>query len=1178
MKIKELFKKDITRDIQGVVTIGNEEEERKRQELEEYVCTKEVIENFRKFFSSYRKSIQSPTDKMGVWITGFFGSGKSHFLKILGYLLSNEIVAGKSSVDYFEDKINDQIIMGDIKVSASKKNLIVLFNIDSKAKSDAKNRSQAIMETMLSAFNERIGLSGSVDWLADLERMLQKDELYESFIETFEKISKKSWVEGRKNIFFERDNLISTLVKVKKISEESARAYFDDAQKNYSISTEKFAKIIDEYCEENNTRVVFLIDEVGQFIGQKSDLMLNLQTVVEDLGKYAKGKAWVVITSQQDIKDLVEGTNKHARDDFSKIQGRFATRLMMSSSNADEVIRKRLLEKTESAKDELSLTYKENGDRLDNLLMFPQKPKWTGYQNEKQFINDYPFVSYQYELLQATFTAIRENGMSEGKHIAHGERSLINAFQKGALSRCEDKIGVLVPFNEFYSTIEEFIDFDIKNVFERAKKRVDNSFDIEVLKVLFMLKSVKEMEPTLERLATLMVSSINEDKKVLKDKIKKSLDNLVGETFALQNGDRYEFLTNEEQDVNRNIEKSDYSTSEIANQIREIIYDKIVKISNKFSYNKYSFPLNRYIDDDIVGTANQDNLTVRIFTSWSEKTEEEIISLSASSDCLVIDLRDDSYLKELIVVNKIHTYDRNNRTGASSSLLEIITKKSAEAEERSKRAETIISRFIENCNMYLNGAKLSLTKTSPSDRFKEALEKLMNEKFSKLNYIKSFATKNDDIVAELKKKPFNVDDGVFNINYYSNANAAKAILDKISESKLTLRKFTMSKLIQDFSKPPFGYRTLDVRAIVAAMLVNNKVRCLKHDEVQDINSQNFIQEFSKGSQDDKLVIESQIKISKEELMEIKKIMKEAFSVTIEPKEQALKDESLVYFNDKASKLEHIYNNSNLKLPYKNIVNIIYPIFLSIVKCNDSEVIFKKIKNNKEIFDQYGEKIDSILNFYDENGTQLKKWYEAKELVTFYDANHDFIDGLNEIECKILEIKNILEKQEPASFMAKLYELISEVNNIKGKITKSLIDDTKKFIDETLSKIENDVNEILKEKFKNESTKDKISTLFENEKKIFKDLYDLLTDIDNCLRVKSKVVNEKKVFEEKINDILKNDIGDINKDIKTKTVTISDLIPLASRSIKSKDDIDRVVEKFKESLINLLTDNTEINIR
>ena len=166
MKIQKLFKKDIKRDIQGVVTIGHEEDFRKQQELEEYVCTKEVIDNFRTFFSAYRKSVQQPTDRMGVWITGFFGSGKSHFLKILGYLLSNEEVNGKRAVDYFEDKIADEMIKADIKTSASQKNLVVLFNIDSKAKSDAKNRNVAIMETMLSAFNEKIGLSGSTPWLA----------------------------------------------------------------------------------------------------------------------------------------------------------------------------------------------------------------------------------------------------------------------------------------------------------------------------------------------------------------------------------------------------------------------------------------------------------------------------------------------------------------------------------------------------------------------------------------------------------------------------------------------------------------------------------------------------------------------------------------------------------------------------------------------------------------------------------------------------------------------------------------------------------------------------------------------------------------------------------------------------------------------------------------------------
>src|SRR5574344_104483 len=119
MEIKNLFKKDITRDIEGVVTIGNEEDSRKKQELEEYVCTEEVVKNFRYFFTAYRKSIQVPTDKIGVWITGFFGSGKSHFLKILGYVLSNENVGGKASIDYFDEKIADPMIKADMVASAS---------------------------------------------------------------------------------------------------------------------------------------------------------------------------------------------------------------------------------------------------------------------------------------------------------------------------------------------------------------------------------------------------------------------------------------------------------------------------------------------------------------------------------------------------------------------------------------------------------------------------------------------------------------------------------------------------------------------------------------------------------------------------------------------------------------------------------------------------------------------------------------------------------------------------------------------------------------------------------------------------------------------------------------------------------------------------------------------------
>jgi ABC-type transport system involved in cytochrome c biogenesis ATPase subunit len=125
MRIKEIFEKSINRSIKGVVTIGNEEEEQRKQELEEYVVTKELVKHFRTFFKSYKLSINSSTTDIGMWITGFFGSGKSHFLKIIAYLLENRIVDGKKSVDYFEDKIIDEIIKGDIKTCASINNTVV---------------------------------------------------------------------------------------------------------------------------------------------------------------------------------------------------------------------------------------------------------------------------------------------------------------------------------------------------------------------------------------------------------------------------------------------------------------------------------------------------------------------------------------------------------------------------------------------------------------------------------------------------------------------------------------------------------------------------------------------------------------------------------------------------------------------------------------------------------------------------------------------------------------------------------------------------------------------------------------------------------------------------------------------------------------------------------------------
>ena len=81
MIIQDLFSKDINRNINGVVKVSQDDEASIKQELSEYVVTRELQRHFADFFESYTAAIDVPTDRVGVWISGFFGSGKSHFLK-----------------------------------------------------------------------------------------------------------------------------------------------------------------------------------------------------------------------------------------------------------------------------------------------------------------------------------------------------------------------------------------------------------------------------------------------------------------------------------------------------------------------------------------------------------------------------------------------------------------------------------------------------------------------------------------------------------------------------------------------------------------------------------------------------------------------------------------------------------------------------------------------------------------------------------------------------------------------------------------------------------------------------------------------------------------------------------------------------------------------------------------
>lgn len=159
----------------------------------------------------------------------------------------------------------------------------------------------------------------------------------------FRDLSGEDWVERRNVFYFDADYVIGALTKVTNMSVESARNWFENGVNNFEISIEKFAKDVKDYIDNKgkNFHLVFLVDEIGQYIGDNQQLMLNLQTVAEDLGTYCNGKVWILVTSQESIDSIL----KVKGNDFSKIQGRFDTRLSLSSISVDEVIKKRILSK-----------------------------------------------------------------------------------------------------------------------------------------------------------------------------------------------------------------------------------------------------------------------------------------------------------------------------------------------------------------------------------------------------------------------------------------------------------------------------------------------------------------------------------------------------------------------------------------------------------------------------------------------------------------------------------------------------------------------------------------------------------------------------------------------------------------------------------------------------------------
>ena len=1199
MKIGNMFAKPIDRDLKGVIKVGQDDNLNIQQELEEYVVTRELQKHFRDFFDSYKKGVNGNTDKMGVWISGFFGSGKSHFLKILSYLLENKVVNGKTALQYFEEdeKIKDRMVLADMRLAASVPTDVVLFNIDSKGEQSGKQDKDAIVSVFLKVFNEMQGFCGAIPFLADLERKLSEEGRYEEFKEKFEESFGSEWIEARNDFDFIQDDIVEVLSDMDFMSEEAARNWCERSTTEYNISIERFAELVKKYIERKggNHHVVFLVDEIGQYIGDDSKLMLNLQTVTEDLGTACKGKAWIVVTSQQDIDSIT----KIKGNDFSKIQGRFDTRLSLSSANVDEVIRERVLKKTDSATQSLSLYYDEKETIAKNLIIFNDGVEKKLYADRANFAEIYPFIPYQFNLLGSVLTAIRTHGAS-GKHLAEGERSMLALFKESAVRLMNETTGTIVPFHMFYDALEQFLDHSHKGVISRALDNEvlnpdhnESCFEVNVLKTLFMIKYVKEIKANLENITSLMVTNMDDDRMELLEKVEKALGKLVGQTLVQKNGDIYVFLTDEEQEINIAIKNQHVDISEVTAKVSELIFDDIFD-ERKYRYpafnGRYAFAFNQIVDDKPYKAGQNHDITLKILTPNSDEISDEttLRLMSGQTYCVLVVLPDDrAFLDEIRSSLQIEKFIRVDATNTVTKYEQIKEAKKVELRERQANAKLFLEESLRNADIYVNGSKVSINAKDITARIEEAIGKLVATVYHKLNYINAAMGENDIRKLLSNNGQQLVLEGT---NSTPNSLALADLSNYIALNSSHHTKTSMKSLLDRFMKAPYGFVEADIQWLVAKLFKDNEIAFYVNGEPVSLISKSvdeIIRYITRKEFNEKLLTERKNRSPEKYKKSVREVMKELFGITPNSDDEESIMSSFLTYADKLKgdleKLEIHYENQPA-YPGKNVITAGKQLMIDVAQLKTTETFFESVHKNSDTYFDFAEDFEPVKKFF--AGEQVTIFDKAIRLMKIYDDSRNYI--VNEgIENIVAKVNAILKKSSPYTDIKNLPGLLDEFNNAYNNLLTEMEAPILAIVEDARARVMQE----LKGKRCEANLKDKYI-------KQFRELHDKTTSCNNVAvlnsikleadTLKVRMLNEIAAEEAKLTpkpvetgDETKPNDGatpDPQPVIKTrKTISIKTVNNASTWQIETEEDVKKYIAGLEKKLLGMLEKNTIINI-
>jgi len=993
MLIKDLFRDSIERYINPVIKVQEDDINVAKRELQEYVITDQLREHFKECLDKYLND----KNKVGYWISGWFGSGKSHFLKIFGYLLENHQFDDCTAADIFIRRDETNTLKKYIeKINESYKTTVVMFDILEEA-AKLEGKVEPIEQTIYKQWLSKRGFYTGKLWVAEMEKELSDEGKYEEFVQTIEEISNRKWEDIRPTRIGQ-NYIQRALVKVlpEQIPTESvAKDYIEDLQRGKSISASILADELLKYVEELdkqtglNNRLFVIVDEIGQYISANPEVIGYLQAIESTFARKGKGKLWIAVSSQNKLEQLTEQYLK-TEDEVNKVIDRFEVRIHLTPENLDKVINERVLKKKPEVIKDIDRLYEKNKGKLSSILEFKDFKKYMPKLNKEDFINTYPFLPYHIRLIQPIYYNVISKS-KVNKKLGGTNRSMIKATQGILIDtniNMKDKnIGELVTLDMFFEQAKEFIDDQIQISIKEAEQLDPNNGKllVKILKVLYLLDNDDKLQKDIDTIAKLIINNVDDDFIDTLERVKSSLDTLYKHGYVERDAHgNYKFISPEEQSFRQEAisRLKEIGVRDVNKKIKEVI-DELFTITRINYKNIRPFDIQITIDDEVRNSRGLVCLNLNSVMQSSDELRKQQHLLKSIGDSRNIywyakyDSTIDEDMQQYLIFNKI--IDEYKRKWGSDEDKTYFLRK--EEQKNLKLYEDIKEKIKKS---FINGTYIYQGKEFPipnkSDLksiFEDIASLAIPKVYHRFDAVGVKITK-EDIQSIFKGNQLSIDLSGLNLIQDTNVNSESAVLKEVLNEVKTLKnkygQCVGKDLLSVFDNEPYGWASEAVRLFTALLFKNGNIEL-------NYEGKDFLDYNQSGVRD---IFENEPNFRKA-------IFKLAVVVDASTR-QKCQDILMSMFNKKSEDtlVELYINTRNVLIDYRNNISAMKEI----------------ISSNDLAFKDSIDKLDEIFKTILKSKTQgetinnfVQKALEYEPLLSNYKKLKSFIDNGNLKEYK-----------------------------------------------------------------------------------------------------------------------------------------------------------------------------------